>query len=69
MSAEHELTEIRCAMLDACRLLKLAKCPDEACDGEGTCSGIVPGYDGEADVDCWQCQFCAEREKLIDEHG
>lgn len=48
-------------------LLKAAKCPDPNCDGEGMCCGEVPGYDGEPDLDCWQCQWCAERKALLGE--
>lgn len=53
------------------RLLEAAKCPDEHCDGNGTCATgrTVPGYDGEGDVewDVWQCQWCDERKKLLGE--
>lgn len=47
------------------RLLRLARCPDENCDGEGTCSKMAPGYDGEADIDVWQCQWCDERKRVL----
>lgn len=66
MSAnEHMVTELRVALTEACKLLALAKCPDDECDGEGTCSKIAPGYDGEGDVDIWECQFCAERRAVL----
>ena len=48
-------------------LLKVAQCPNQHCDGEGTCAGEVPGYDGEGDLDVWQCQWCAERKALLGE--
>ena len=47
--------------------LAKAKCPDPDCDGEGTCAAMVPGYDGEGDIDCWECQWCAERKALLGE--
>ena len=47
------------------RLLEAAKCPDPDCDGEGTCCAMVPGYDGEGDIDVWQCQWCHERKVLL----
>lgn len=47
------------------KLLALAKCPDENCDGEGTCSGIVPGYDCEPDLDVWECRWCFERAMVL----
>ena len=48
------------------QLLLLSKCPDEQCDGDGTCSRWpVPGYDGEADIDIWQCQWCDERKQVL----
>jgi len=46
-------------------LLTLAKCPDTSCDGKGTCAGMGPGYDGEADVNWWECQWCAERKEVL----
>ena len=53
------------------KLLRAARCPDDCCDGEGTCASgrTVPGYDGEGDVDwdIWQCQWCDERRKVLDE--
>lgn len=50
---------------DLRKLLGLAKCPDENCDGEGTCAKLGPGYDGESDVDIWECQWCAERATIL----
>lgn len=50
-----------CKAQMALRLLKHAKCPDADCDGDGVCSKLAPGYDGESDVDIWECQWCAER--------
>lgn len=47
------------------RLLAAARCPDDDCDGDGTCSRMGPGYDGEGDIDVWQCQWCAERAALL----
>ena len=48
-------------------LLAKARCPDPDCDGEGTCAAMVPGYDGEGDIDVWECQWCAERKALLGE--
>lgn len=56
MSAEHEVTELRCALTEACKLLEVAQCPEDCIDG------CCP-------PDGHQCQFCCERQKLLDEHG
>lgn len=53
----------------ATRLLEEAKCPDPDCDGEGTCCRMGPGYDGEGDIDVYQCQWCHERKLLLDGDG
>ena len=47
------------------KLLHLAKCPNEDCDGDGTCAKYGPGYDGEGDIDVWQCQWCHERAEVL----
>jgi len=47
------------------QLLQLSKCPNTQCDKNGTCSGIVSGYDGEPDLDIWQCQWCHDRGKVL----
>lgn len=39
------------------KLLKIARCPDDSCDGKGTCQV------GEDDIS--QCQWCDERNKLL----
>ena len=65
MSAEHELTEVRCALMDVCKLLEVAKCPNEGCGGQGWSAHQVA-------EDVWeqeQCQWCYEKKKLLDEHG
>lgn len=63
------LYQIADAAYCALGLLKAAKCPDPACDGEGTCSGTRPGYDGEPDLDVWQCQWCEIRDRLVSDDG
>ncbi len=63
MSAEHELTEARCALTDACKLLGAAKCPNAHCvDGV-----IQEGFSDDYEV--FQCQWCCERKEMVDEHG
>ena len=47
------------------KLLEAVKCPDGNCDGEGTCCAEKPGYDGEPDIDVWECEWCARRNQLI----
>jgi len=64
MSAnDHMVTELRCVLIDACKLLELARCPN--CDGRGFTAHQVA-------QDVWeqeQCQWCYEKKKLVDEHG
>ena len=55
---DGEINELR-------KLLELAKCPDENCDGKGTCAALGPGYDGESDVDFWECRWCFERALVL----
>lgn len=49
--------EARVANLEA--LLKAAKCPN--CDG----SGSIPRQVAEDDWEAEQCQWCAERERIL----
>lgn len=59
----HELTEVRVALIEACKLLELARCPNAHCvDGV-----IQEGFPDDYEV--FQCQWCDERKKLVDEHG
>lgn len=66
MSQREMREEIRFAR----KLLEVAVCPDDNCDKAGTCSRWpVPGYDGEADIDVWECQWCAERNAVLGRDG
>ena len=49
---------------EAKRLLRLATCP-ECKDGSGAYARECIGYDGEADLELVQCQWCDEKNKLI----
>ena len=60
MSSDHMVTELRCALLDICNLLNLARCPNLDCN-----KGILMGQAGEGE----KCEWCSERKSLIDEHG
>ena len=63
MSAEHQVTELRCALTEACKLLGVAKCPNAHCvDGV-----IQEGFPDDYEV--FQCQWCDEKNKLVAEHG
>ncbi len=52
------------------RLLRLARCPDPDCTGGGIpYVNIVPGYDGEPDIQQWEqreCQWCTETKAVLD---
>lgn len=63
MSAEHELTEVRVALTEACQLLEQAVCPNKGCD-----DGLIHNW-GRVGGGADQCQWCAEKKKLLDEHG
>lgn len=54
--AEH--TEMR-------KLLAIARCPNEGCDGKGWSAHQVAEGTWEQE----QCQWCHERKKLLDEHS
>lgn len=59
----HRLTEVGVALTEACKLLELARCPNAHCvDGV-----IQEGFPDDYEV--FQCQWCDERKKLVDEHG
>jgi len=66
MSAnEHMVTELRCALVEACKLLKIANCPNEGCGGQGWSSHQVA--DGVWEQE--ECQWCYEVKLIVDEHG
>lgn len=64
MSAEHEVTDLRCALSKACKLLELARCPDTDC-----MDGAIPHQIGENEWEAQQCQWCCEKGALVEEHG
>lgn len=62
MSAEHMVTTLGVALLDACELLEEAKCPRPNCIGGVVRLGLLR--------ENWhKCQWCADKKALIDEHG
>ena len=59
----RKLTETDIALEGAKQLLRVAKCPNAHCvDGV-----IQEGFPDDYEV--FQCQWCDERKKLVDEHG
>lgn len=51
-------------MLDpVVELMRVAKCPDEACGGQGFT--VIDGGNGEGEQQ--QCQWCCERDALVEE--
>jgi hypothetical protein len=67
MSAEHEVTELRCALTDACDLLNEAVCPNVDCKS-GVIKTLPWGRIG-ADPTIEPCNFCVKRQRIVDEHG
>jgi hypothetical protein len=61
-NAEHEVTDLRCALSDACDLLNAARCPNAHC-----VNGVI--QEGFPVDEVFPCQFCAERQKIVAEHG
>ena len=63
----EENTEILLDRLDEfSRLLKVAKCPDDNCDGNGTVLlGEYQHDNGEIEQHLEQCQWCCERDAAL----
>lgn len=56
-------------IIELTKLLRVANCP-ECVDGSGSYAKEIIGFDGEADIEEVQCQFCYERNLLLgDEQG
>lgn len=54
---------IICAFDEALKLLDAAKCPNAGC-----WDGSIPDEVSEGVWEAQQCQWCAEKKKLLDEH-
>jgi hypothetical protein len=59
--ANKKYTETELALAHAKELLKVAKCPNEGCGGQGWSAHQVAEGVWEQE----QCQFCAERKALL----
>ena len=49
-------------------LLKQSRCPDTSCDNYGTLTIAVRGQDGWPEPEPAQCQWCYDREAVIEEY-